>query len=143
MITKTQIPYEFLARWTDGKLAGAHVGFITTITENGVVLSTKTGDVMPVDIGSGKGFPLQDILDQTHVDALVAFDAAKADVTAKDAELEAAVAAAAAKDEKIAELEAVVDAAKAAVAARDAKIAGLEADVTARDAKIAAPESVA
>lgn len=94
MLEKKTLPYEFLARWTDGKLAGAHVGFITQIVEDGVVLSQTVGDVMPVDVGSGKGYPLQDIMDQLHIDALTEVDALKAEVAAKQAELDAAKAVA-------------------------------------------------
>ena len=83
-LEKTVTPYELLARWRDGKLSGAHVQFLTTVTEDGVKLSETVGDVMPVDVGQGKGFPLADILSQMHVDSLAAVDAAtKAQATAE------------------------------------------------------------
>ena len=101
MIEKLVQPYEFLARWTDGKLAGAHVGFITQIVEDGVVLSQTVGDVMPVDVGSGKGYPLSDIMSQLHIDALVEVDSLKAEKVA----LEASIA-------EVAQKQAELDAAK-------------------------------
>jgi hypothetical protein len=83
-IEKVVKPYEFLARWRDGVLTGAHVQFISTIVEDGVVMpgSERLSDAMPVDVGGLKGFPLADILQQLHTDALAAVDAAN---KAKDA----------------------------------------------------------
>ena len=80
MIETTKRPYEFLVRWREGKITGAHVGFELTATENGKVLSTAPLPVMPVDIGQGVGFPLADILAQIHIDALISVDAANAKV---------------------------------------------------------------
>lgn len=88
MLTKNTYPYEFLARWVDGKLTGAHVGFVTQILEDGKVLSTQTGDVMPVDIGAGKGFPLASILTQLHTNAITRGDTAVAELAVAKKELE-------------------------------------------------------
>jgi uncharacterized coiled-coil protein SlyX len=73
-------PYELLVRWREGKISGAHVGFELTATEDGKVLSTTPLPVMTVDIGQGIGFPLKDILDQVHVDAITGMDTAQAEV---------------------------------------------------------------
>lgn len=102
-MANTKQPYEFLARWTDGKLAGAHVGFITVVTDDvtGEVMGKIVGDVMPVDVGSGKGYPLKDIMSQLHIDALVEVDALKAEKVA----LEASIA-------EVAQKQAELDAAK-------------------------------
>lgn len=66
-------PYEFLVRWgEDGKLRGAHVGFATTIIEaDGTVSGWHPQPVMPVGQGNAKGYPLTDILDRLHADALI------------------------------------------------------------------------
>ena len=100
-LAKTTTPYEFLARWTNGTLAGAHVRFLETITDDGVVLSQKEGNAIPVALAGGAGFPLSEILSTLQADAIAERDAATA---AKDA----AVAALAAKDAEIAALEAQV-----------------------------------
>jgi hypothetical protein len=63
-------PYEFLIRWKDGAISGAHVGYEVTVTEDGNVLSTTPLPVVPVDVGTGQGFPLADILCQVQIDAL-------------------------------------------------------------------------
>jgi hypothetical protein len=75
MIETTKSPYEFLVRWREGKIAGAHVGFELTTKEDGVVISVTPLPVMAVNIGQGVGFPLADILEQLQIDALVARDA--------------------------------------------------------------------
>ena len=116
MLEKKLLPYEFMARWTDGKLAGAHVGFITQIVENGVVLSSTAGEVMPVDVGSGKGYPLADIMSQLHIDALVEVETAKAELASAVAEKEKAVEAQASERAKVEEATAALVAAQAELA---------------------------
>ena len=109
MIETVKRPYEFLARWREGKLTGAHVCFELTATEDGKVLSTTPLDATPVDIGQGIGFPLKDILEQLHIDAITQMDAANAECKiAKDtcAKHEAALVAA---QEVIAKHEATID----------------------------------
>lgn len=100
-IGKVVRPYELLARWRDGVLTGAHVQFISTIVEDGVVMlgSEHLSDAMPVDVGGVKGFPLADILQQLHTDALVAVDAANAE---KKAAVASEAAANAAKEAAVA-----------------------------------------
>lgn len=79
MIEEKKFPYEFLARWRDGKLTGAHVGFVTQIIKDGKVIHESNDDVMRVDIGAKAGFPLADILAQLHVDAIGGMDDAMAE----------------------------------------------------------------
>ena len=113
-------PYEFLVRWKDGVLVGAHVGFEVTVTENGQVLSTTPFNVVPVDVGQGQGFPLDDILEQLQIDAMKDRDsalAAKAEAEAqrdamkyeRDSAFAAKAAAEAERDAAKAELEKVVN----------------------------------
>lgn len=83
MIETVKRPYEFLVRWREGKITGAHVGYELTTTEDGKVLSTTPLAVMPVDIGSGVGFPLADILGQVHIDAVATMSVAQAECQAK------------------------------------------------------------
>lgn len=83
-LEKTQRPYEFLARWKEGKLIGAHVQFVTVISDDGVVISETPADVQPVDIGTGKGFPIADILSQLNVDSIAKMDSANAAKQAAD-----------------------------------------------------------
>lgn len=77
MITTVKRPYEFLVRWRNGVISGAHVGFELTTIEDGKMLSTTPLNVMPVDVGQGQGFPLAEILSQIHIDAIAGMDAAK------------------------------------------------------------------
>ncbi len=127
-ITKTNQPYEFLVRWNNGTLAGAHVRFLETLTEDGVVLSQKEGNAQPVSLAGEAGFPIEDILDGLQVQAITERDAAlaakataEAALTAKQAEMDAALATAQA--DHAAELAAV----QAALAAKDEEIARLTA----------------
>lgn len=78
MPTENQ-PYEFLARWRDGKLSGSHVQSIEVTTVDGVKVAEKVGNALPV---GAEDFPLQDILDQISADALTAL--AEANATIKD-----------------------------------------------------------
>jgi len=71
MIETVKRPYEFLVRWREGLISGAHVGFEVTTLEDGKVLSTTPLAVIPVNVGQGVGFPLADILAQIQVDAIV------------------------------------------------------------------------
>lgn len=75
MAAEKKVPYEFLARWdAKGVLTGAHVGFRTVITLDDGSQTDVVGAVMPVDVGGVAGFPLQEILDQLHVDAIARGD---------------------------------------------------------------------
>lgn len=80
MIETVKRPYEFLVRWREGIISGAHVGFELTTTEGGEALSTTALPVMPVDIGQGIGFPLADILAQLQIGSIIAMDVAKAEL---------------------------------------------------------------
>lgn len=72
MVTTVQVrPYELLVRWRNGVISGAHVGFEDAIFEDGVFRSASPRNVQPVDIGSGQGFPLSDILTTLSADSLV------------------------------------------------------------------------
>ena len=86
---KTSIkPYEFLVRWKDGAIAGAHIRFLETISQDGVVLAQKEGNAMPVSLSGEAGFPLADILSAVQKSALVDLENA----LAAKAEAEAALA---------------------------------------------------
>lgn len=85
MITTIKRPYEFLARWREGKISGAHVGFEVTTMEDGKVISVAPLTVQPVDIGNGIGFPLRDILNDLSADALIRVGELEAEIrTAKE-----------------------------------------------------------
>lgn len=121
-------PYEFLARWKDGVLVGAHVGFEVTVTENGQVLSTTPLNVVPVDVGQGQGFPLADILGQLQIDALKdreAALAAKAQAESDKATAEAAKTAAEAERDAALAAKAQAESAKAAAEAELEKVANV------------------
>lgn len=142
-ITKTNQPYEFLVRWNNGTLAGAHIRFLETLTEDGVVLSQKEGNAQPVSLAGEAGFPIEDILDglqATALSDLAAAQAAKATaesaLTAKQAEMDEALATAqAAHAAELAAVQAGMDAERTALqtalAAKDAEIATLEVQVVA------------
>lgn len=86
-ITKTNTPYEFLVRWNNGAVAGAHIRFLETISENGTVLTQKEGPAMPVSMAGEAGFPIADILTSLQAQALTERDAAVATLAAKDAQI--------------------------------------------------------
>lgn len=142
-------PYELLVRWRDGKISGAHVGFIDVLTKDGVVIKAEPQNVQAVDVGAGVGFPLKDILDTVNADALVAYSVAVAEKeaallaenVAKEAEVKALQARNDAEKEAASTYEkfeqAVLNHA-AEVAALKEKVAAVEAE---RDAlKVAQPE---
>lgn len=60
-ISKIVTPYEFLVRWTDGKISGAHVKFLECLIENGKTLSAIEGIAQPVSMAGEIGFPIEDI----------------------------------------------------------------------------------
>lgn len=122
-IEKVVQPYEFLARWREGVLTGGHVQFITRLIEDGVPMEggERLSDAMPVDVGDGKGFPLAEILQQIHVDALIAVDTANADKSA--AQNDAVVA----REEK--------EVARAAETTAKAETAAVAAELTAERAR--------
>ncbi len=154
-ITKTNQPYEFLVRWNNGTLAGAHIRFLETLTEDGVVLSQKEGNAQPVSLAGEAGFPIEDILDglqATALSDLAAAQAAKATaeaaLTAKQAEMDEALATAqAAHAAELAAVQAEMDAERtavqAALAAKDAEIAALQVQVVALTPEPSVPSVVA
>ena len=93
VFTETKTPYELLVRWRDGIISGAHVGFITTLRRDGVLIMETPENVQPVAIGSTAGFPLSDILSQVQIDAIIAMEAARAEKAAEVAALKAEIAA--------------------------------------------------
>jgi len=83
VFTETRTPYEFLVRWNqDSTLSGAHVGFLDTVLKDGEILSQKQNNVESVAIGLQEGFPLDDILEQTLIDALLLIETLKAEILA-------------------------------------------------------------
>lgn len=90
-ITKTNQPYEFLVRWKDGAITGAHIKMLETIAEDGVVLSQKEGVAMPVSMAGAGNFPLADLLTGIQTQALIDLDAARSELAAVRLELEQAV----------------------------------------------------
>jgi len=79
VFTETTSPYEFLVRWNNGIIAGAHVGFLETVLKDGKIISQKQKNVESVAIGLQEGFPLTEILDQTLIDALLLIEATQAE----------------------------------------------------------------
>lgn len=113
MSTVIERPYEFLVRWKDGVISGAHVGFETAIIEDGKPDRIIPNDVQPVAIGKENGFPLDKIMDQLHIDAIAAMDDARA---AQKVAEDAAQTAKDAADKAIAEANAKADAAEQSLA---------------------------
>ena len=157
-ITKTNTPYEFLVRWTDGTIAGAHVRFLETISEDGTVLTQKEGNAMPVSMAGEAGYPLADILSSIQTQAIIEReDAVAAKATAEAAlaqaiaDKDAAVAAATAPlQAEIARLTALVPApvtATGIVTMRQARLALLQvgkyADVSTAIASMPEPQKTA
>ncbi len=147
-ITKTNQPYEFLARWNNGTLAGAHIRFLETITEDGVVLSQKEGNAQPVSLAGEAGFPIDDILTSLQAQAVIERDAAlaaktaaEAALTAKQTELGTTLATAqAAHAAELAAVQAEMDAAlNAAQVDRAAELAVKDAEIARLTALIPAP----
>lgn len=135
-ITKTNQPYEFLARWNNGALAGAHIRFLETISEDGVVLSQKEGNAQPVSLAGEAGFPIEDILTSLQATAITERDAA---VAAK-ATAEAALATA--NTEHTAAMASAQATHTAELAAKDAEIARLTALIPAPVIVSGVPQTV-
>jgi len=101
---KVDRPYEFLVRWRDGKISGAHVGYETGFIDENGKGEFVPGKVQPVAIGDAKGFPLKTILEAIHIDALAGRDEAlEAQKAAEQSSTEAQA--------KVTEMLAAVDAA--------------------------------
>ena len=91
-MSKTTNPYEFLVRWDSetGLIKGCHVKMITTHIddETGGIIAVKESDAMPVAWAQENGFPLDQVLQVIHIDALATVQAANNDKTALSAEIE-------------------------------------------------------
>lgn len=126
---KTSTPYEFLVRINkDGTIAGAHVKFLDTYTDAGVIISQVEGEAQPVSMAGGAGFPIASILDSVQSAALVTVEAEKA----KAAEAVTAQAAATKeRDDAVAALTAEKAAHQQTIASKDAEIAALVAETAA------------
>lgn len=115
-ITEQRKPYEFLARWDEqtGQFKGAHIQFYDSLLRDGVRLSGQASKAYGV--GEGAAFPLDDIIDQMHIDALAELDVRAAIIAARDATINA-------RDESIKTLTAERDAALAQVTGLQAQLA--------------------
>ncbi|TXT39207.1 MAG: hypothetical protein FD135_2357 [Comamonadaceae bacterium] len=109
-ITKQITAYEFLVRWNNGVLAGAHIRMLETISENGVVLSQKEGAAQPVSLAGELGFPIADVLSALQVTALTDLTTAQAAKAASDAALKTTQDALAVAEAKAVTLQAQIDA---------------------------------
>lgn len=89
MKTVVTRPYEFLVRWRDGVISGAHIGFEDSIVEDGKTVSVSPLPVVSVAVAGATGFPLNEILDQIHIDAINERDAAIATIDALRQEIAA------------------------------------------------------
>ena len=86
-ITKQNTPYEFLVRWNNGAVSGAHIRFLEMIREDGVVLSQKEGPAQPVSLAGESGFPITDVLTALQASALADKATAEAALTAAQAQV--------------------------------------------------------
>lgn len=92
-IKKKIVPYEFLVRFNDlGELKGAHVGFMTVISEGDVILSRNIENVQPVAIGEVLGFPLAEILDVIQIEALKSVEEKALALTGANAQIQSLTA---------------------------------------------------
>ena len=131
-ITKQQTPYEFLVRWNNGAVAGAHIRFLERLVEDGVVISEKEGDAKPVSMAGGVGFPIADILTALQVTALSNLASEKTAKAAADTLLqEAQTAHATALATKATELSAAAAAHTSTLAAAQAQVTALQAQIEA------------
>lgn len=129
MITKTKTPYEFLIRWTDGKISGAHIKFLETVSEDGVILAQKETNAEPVELAIEVGFPIADVWAMVSAGAASVGQQALMDiasVNAKKLEAEAATA------------QEVEDAKAREIAANEAKALAEQAEAAAKAAADAA-----
>lgn len=127
------IPYEFLARWDEetGAFKGAHAIFFEVKSLDGEVLSKQMGPALTPEQAAQAGFPFEDVLAQLQTDALTRVSALEAQVVdlerEKVAEAEAHAAEVAAKDANMQEALAALEALNAKALEAEAKAADLEA----------------
>jgi chorismate mutase len=115
-ITEQRTPYEFLARWDDmtGQFKGAHIQYFDSVLKDGQRVAGSASKAFGV--GEGMAFPLNDIINQMHVDALAELDVRATAIAAH-------LATIAARDATITTLTSERDAALARVAELEAQLA--------------------
>jgi len=126
MLTKTTQPYEFLIRWTDGKISGAHIKFLETVSEDGVTLAQKETSAEPVELAIEVGFPMADVWAMVSAGAAQVGQQALTDIAganAKKLEAEATEATALAAKEAATKAEAEAKAAADAAEKENARLA--------------------
>jgi len=76
-LKKIAEPYEFLVRWHDGKIVGAHVGMIEYIKDGEEIISHKVLPVQPID--KDTEFPLSELLTNMQKMALVTLESMRSE----------------------------------------------------------------
>ena len=61
-LEKIRTPYEFLVRFENGNVKGAHIGWVDKYIDNGVEVAQNIS-VEAVAMGETQGFPLDSIID--------------------------------------------------------------------------------
>lgn len=145
MITKTKTPYEFLIRWTDGKISGAHIKFLETVSEDGVTLAQKETNAEPVELAIEAGFPIADVWAMVSAGAASVGQQALTDIAtanSKKAEAEAKAAQeiedAKARETAANEAKALAESAEAESKAAQEAAAKAAAYLEAENARVAA-----
>ena len=131
MITKTKTPYEFLIRWTDGKISGAHIKFLETVTEDGVTLAQKETNAEPVELAIEAGFPMADVWAMVSAGAASVGQQALTDIATANSKKAEAEAAAAKEIEDAKVRETAANEAKAAAEAAEQAAKAAEASAKA------------
>ena len=131
MITKTKAPYEFLIRWTDGKISGAHIKFLETVTEDGVTLVQKETNAEPVELAIEAGFPMADVWAMVSAGAASVGQQALTDIATANSKKAEAEAAAAKEIEDAKARETAANEAKAAAEAAETASKAAEASAKA------------
>jgi len=88
-IVKQQTPYEFLVRWDNGVVVGAHIRFLERLVEDGTVISEKEGHAKPVSLAGEAGFPIAGILSLVQANALADLATAQAALAVSEAKVAA------------------------------------------------------
>lgn len=74
-------PYEFLVRWDEvGNIKGSHVAWLNTVYKDTEILS-QTPLIESVEIANNTGYPLNDIIELIHIDALKEIDSLNLELT--------------------------------------------------------------
>ncbi len=119
-LTVSSQPYEFLARWKDGVLAGAHIQRIYITRDGDTIVSEAVGQVQPVALDGNGAYPLADIMTEVQAGAVAQANALVAQVDEARAERDAAKAERDGLAEQMAAAAAERDAALARVAELEA-----------------------